>query len=288
MSYSCIYPNIALKQNILQPDLVYYIRSKYEQDWNPEPHQHPFTEIFYIVDGKGTFFINGQPFSVKRNGLFIVNSLIPHCETSSETEPLSFIVIGVNNVQFSAPNRTNQHYEPEHSAESDHYFNDIDPNEQLLGILKNIEQELSHPEDSSGFVLNTYLCLLLVMINKKTNLACMQIDESHYSQHVAVAKKYIDTYFCEPITLEMLAQKAFVSKYYLVHDFTKEIGQSPIQYLLNVRINFAKIFLKSSNYAIKHISQLSGFNDYAYFSATFRKLTGISPKDYRKKVNANK
>ena len=288
MSYSCIYPNITLKQNILQPDLVYYIRSKYEQDWNPEPHQHPFTEIFYILDGKGTFFINGQPFSVKKNGLFIVNSLIPHCETSSETEPLSFIVLGVNNVNFSAPVRTEEHYEAELPGEGDHYFSDIDPNEQILGLLKNIEQELSRTEDPSGFVLNTYLCLLLVMINKKTNLACTQIGASQYSRHVAVAKKYIDTYFSEPITLELLAQKAFVSKYYLVHDFTKELGQSPIRYLLGVRINFAKIFLQSSNYAIKHISTLSGFNDYAYFSATFRKLTGISPKDYRKKYNVNK
>ena len=288
MSYSCIYPNIALRQNLIRPDLVYYIRSKYEQDWNPEPHQHPFTEIFYILDGKGTFFIDGQPYSVKKNGLFIVNALTPHCETSSETEPLSFIVLGVNNVKFSAANRNIQHYEPEKSGESDHYFSDIDPNGQLLALLQNIEQELSRRDESSGFALNTYLCLLLVMINEKTSLSFGHTDESNFSSHVAVAKKYIDTYFCEPITLELLAQKAFVSKYYLVHAFTKEMGMSPIRYLLNVRINFAKILLQSFNYAIKHISQLCGFNDYAYFSATFRKITGVSPKDYRNKTSAKK
>ena len=283
MSYSCIYPKSILPFNEIRPNLIYYIHQKYEQDWKSEAHQHPFTEIFYVLNGRGTFQIENHPYPVEKNSLFIINPLIPHYEISSDTDPLDLIILGVENIQFFMPNDLLTHYEQERTSDSAHYFRSIDPHRNMLSALRNIEKELSNPDEYSALAVTTYLSLLLLLIRDETDISFSRPENAHYSQPVAAAKKYMDTYFSEPITLDMLAQRTFVSKFYLVHNFKKEIGQSPINYLMNVRISFAKLFLENSDYSIKKISELSGFNDYAYFSTVFRKLTGYAPKQYREK-----
>lgn len=65
--------------------------------------------------------------------------------------------------------------------------------------------------------------------------------------------------------------------------FKKETGQTPIEYLIEKRIVYAKQLLESSyssNMKIKEISVLSGFNDPYYFSRLFKKITGKSPTDW--------
>ncbi|MGN1051998.1 MAG: AraC family transcriptional regulator [Candidatus Scatosoma sp.] len=287
MPYSSIFTNITLPQNNLHPELTYYIHSQYEQDWSAAPHQHPFTEIFFIQNGKGAFVVNDKEYPVKRNSLFIVNPYIEHCEISSKKDPLDFIVLGVNNIQLLQPNKYESHYEMETVSDNFHCFDNIN-SQEINHLLKQLEQELSNPNELSGFAVNTFLSLILVIINKMKNLSCVDIQSAHLSQHVSTIKNYIDDFFCESITLDTLAQKVFVNKHYLVHSFTKEMGMSPIQYLIHVRLNFAKIFLEKSNYPIKQISQISGFNSYSYFTSVFCKKVGMTPKDYRKQFHSNK
>ena len=88
----------------------------------------------------------------------------------------------------------------------------------------------------------------------------------------------------EDITLELLSEKAFMNKFYLVHAFKQYKGMSPINYLIHLRIKAAKELLETTNYSIAQISESSGFSSQSYFSQTFKKFAGISPNEYRKKM----
>ena len=67
----------------------------------------------------------------------------------------------------------------------------------------------------------------------------------------------------------------------MVHSFTKQIGVSPINYVINKRISEAKNLLKTTNYSIRDISSIVGFSTSSYFSQMFKKVTGLSPKEYK-------
>ena len=75
-----------------------------------------------------------------------------------------------------------------------------------------------------------------------------------------------------------------MNKYYVVHSFTKQIGVSPINYLITKRISEAKNLLKTTNYSIRDISSIVGFSTSSYFSQMFKKVTGLSPKEYKLQV----
>ena len=79
-----------------------------------------------------------------------------------------------------------------------------------------------------------------------------------------------------------------MNKFHLVHTFTKHLGVSPINYVINKRIQEAKNLLATTSYSIRDIASIVGFGNSSYFSQMFKKVTGISPKSYRVKNSKDK
>ena len=88
-------------------------------------------------------------------------------------------------------------------------------------------------------------------------------------------------YEVENITLDTLSNLSYVNKFHLVHLFTKQMGTSPINYLINKRIEEAKNLLTTTNHSIRDISTIVGFSNSSYFSQMFKKTTGDSPRSYK-------
>ena len=81
--------------------LVNASSSHYGEDWSSIRHTHPFTELFYVCDGNGEFFIEDQVFSIAKDDLIIVNPYIQHTEKSQPDTPLSYYTVGVDGISFS-------------------------------------------------------------------------------------------------------------------------------------------------------------------------------------------
>ena len=73
--------------------LLYVSTSKYEGDWQSILHSHPFSELFYVVRGSGSFVTEGTEFPVSKNDLVIINPHVQHTERSLQTTPLEYIVL---------------------------------------------------------------------------------------------------------------------------------------------------------------------------------------------------
>ena len=107
---------------------------------------------------------------------------------------------------------------------------------------------------------------------------------SAYAEMIADSVAFINEHFQEPLTLEAIAKKATLSPYYFTRIFTREIGFTPHQYLINVRISAAKFLLKSSELSVKDIAFGTGFNSESSFCSTFKKWTGSTPSQYRGQI----
>ncbi len=94
-------------ESTLSLRLLYLSNSRYENDWNCTLHSHSFSELFYITNGKGHFVVKGHKCPVEKNHLIIINPQIEHSEFSSEDEPLEYIVLGIEGLQFT-PSATQQ------------------------------------------------------------------------------------------------------------------------------------------------------------------------------------
>ena len=100
---------------------------------------------------------------------------------------------------------------------------------------------------------------------------------------VLEVKEYLDSHYAEKISLDQLADRFYLSKFYLTHMFREQFGQTISAYLQAVRITHAKQMLRFSSGNLETIALSCGFSTPAYFSRVFREVEGIAPSEYRRK-----
>lgn len=139
-------------------------------------------------------------------------------------------------------------------ADSDDYIKDMKINEKLNILLTHLMRDSWHQGNFSSR-------------KKKIN--------------IREIKSYIDTNFMNKISLESVARLFFVNKHYLARLFKEHYGISLTIYLQQVRITHAKQMLRFTNKKIEQIGKECGMDELSYFSRVFKKLEGVSPKEYR-------
>ena len=123
---------------------------------------------------------------------------------------------------------------------------------------------------------NIILSFTELVINILTAFA----GTNNCSRQVEIIASAIVENFSDPtFSLDDVYKTFALSKDYIRRQFIKEKGISPLQFLNNTRIAFAQKLLLS-NYKIYEIAEMCGFSDQLYFSRVFKKITGISPKEY--------
>lgn len=253
--------------------------AKYGGDWPSIPHTHSYVELFYIVEGKGQFRIEDQMYPVNANTLVIVNPNVTHTEVSYNAHPLEYIVLGIEGLELSI------------GENSDGRFCMLDcrGSEGILPPLRSILREMESQQLGYQEVCQAFTDILLIRLMRRTTLTAPPVSSVSPARHqCAVVRRYIDNHYKEPLSLDLLADEVHINKFYLSHAFKQEYGASPINYMISRRIQESRYLLAETDLSLAQISQMLGFSSASYFSQSFRRSEGISPKDYRKRHHAEK
>ena len=265
-----------------QARLLYVSTSKYEGDWQSILHSHPFSELFYVVNGQGTFIAEDTEFPVKRNDMVIINPHIRHTEKSLPGAPLDYIVLGIEGLSFAfekiAAARSGEATQAPSGTVSKYNVSKTN----VCTCLNLMLEEVSRQEEDYETVCQNLLEVLLISMLRSGSLSVVPDNSRLLNRECTQIKNYLDANYSETITLDSLAALTHMNKYYLAHTFTKYVGLSPINYLLQKRIQEGKSLLESTSYSIAQISDMLGFSSQSYFSQAFRKATGMTPMQYRK------
>ena len=128
-----------------------------------------------------------------------------------------------------------------------------------------------------------YMDIIMVQLMRHTS---MSVTQSHSrfpaNRQCASVRQYIDDHYKESITLDLLAEKVSINKYYMSHAFKREYGVSPISYLITCRIREGKRLLSETDLSLSQIAAVLGFSSSSYFSQSFRNAEGMSPTEFRR------
>ena len=254
--------------------LLYVASSCYDKDWNSLMHTHKCTELFYCVHGRGQFRTPDGTFDVKKDDLVIINADVEHAESSMASHPLEYLVLGVQGLNFRFD-----------SARGDAGYDVLNfeqNRDELLFYLQSILREVDTQEFRYEDMCQRILEILLIQVQRFANVKICTSLPAAEKQHstnrnCALIRQYIDEHFSEPITLDTLAQMVHINKYHLVRTFQKEYGITPINYLIERRLEESRFMLKNTNYSASQIVSLLGFSSSSYFSQCFRRKEHMSP-----------
>jgi AraC family transcriptional regulator of arabinose operon len=231
-----------------------------------------FYLMMLCVEGCGTLCIDGNSFEIHKGDCMLCYSGVPVSYTSSKAQPWSlywihfdlkensplFTFIQSLVITTKKPVMAVQNKLPlTELFEKIIDFNDTLPNDLQFCLQQ-----------------NTFLTLLYTGLS-------VYVQKSIPNKYVATAIKYIGNNIGQKITINELASQVHLSRYYLAHLFQQSMNVSPAQYIIEERIRYGKALLVSSSLTISEIASKTGFDNAMYFSNTFKKHTGFSPKDYR-------
>lgn len=155
-------------------------------------------------------------------------------------------------------------------------------------IISFIKKFMSEYDDNSlGKEKLLYSLSMLITHELIRNILKLKVfeDLALKKYEVQIAIDYMNQHFEEKITIDSLSKLTNMSKSNFNRIFKKEMGISPIEYLINIRLIKAKKFLRQKNINITEISVKCGFYSSSHFSSCFTKQLGISPSDYHSYFN---
>lgn len=97
-------------------------------------------------------------------------------------------------------------------------------------------------------------------------------------------ESYIQAHYCSDLQLQALAEQFFISPSHLSRSFKQQFGENLSDYITRLRIQRAKSLLADPNLKITAVAKAVGYSDEKYFSKAFKRAEGLSPKDFRKRL----
>ena len=234
-------------------------------------HFHEFYEIEYVCSGSGSCTLNGQPFAFENGMLFFMTPLDYHSVSSSGAE--------IFNVMFSEQFVDFSYIEPflRHSTPKSVV---IDGKERLF--FESILSEMTQNRKDTRYQSALLGCLLI----KLSGMFSVG-DQSTLNKPVSKMLFYALNHFQEKATLDAAADFAGLTPAYASLLFKKEMQISFKEYLDSLRFDHAEKLLVCSKLSVAEICAKSGFEDVPNFFRRFRVRYGMTPIQFRKKMNGS-
>lgn len=162
----------------------------------------------------------------------------------------------------------------------------------ILSALRKLSGSFAEPGEAGNkdkaLHQKVYSCMKLeelqALLDEHCRAAAALIRDHNYNNagiRVQAIIKYINENYDKNITLTDVGEKLYASPYYISRIFKQETGTNLIDYINEVRVERAKELLKNPQYKIYEVGEMVGISDSHYFSKLFRKISGLSPKEYR-------
>lgn len=250
-------------------------------------HDHDFTELAYVLSGKGKYLVDGVEYDVSAGDLVICNPGVMHTHIiTNPKEPTIEFISGFTDFHFKnmAANSI------ELKGGSCIIHTDAELKQEISMHCYAMVAEKEGNQVGRYFMFKTHLMqMLLLVIRDITDVAKPEqkgYNFESYNKSYAVNRiiNYLNENYEHKISLEQIAHNMYLSPVYISKIFKEETGESPINYLIKIRLEKAKdILLNGQEGSIKNIANQVGYDDVYHFSKLFKKYYGISPLYYKKK-----
>lgn len=231
-------------------------------------HYHDDFEILYIRSGKVKMIINGESIIAEDNSVVIINPYETHYgELLSES--LSYYCIDFD-YKFLGLSNTD-----EIISNSMKYINYIHDASELKNYICAVHNSYMNEKKSWDIYAKANLLLIFYYLHDKI-IKC-SASKADFGKSVI---NYIEAEFMNNISSKDASFSLKYNHNYFCRAFKKNFGCTFSSYLNEYRIRLAQKLLTS--YKVTEVSAMVGFSNITYFSVMFKKITGISPSDYRK------
>lgn len=233
-------------------------------------HSQNLCQIFITLGGSGRFLVDGREFIANPGSIALLD-----CSRPNRYEALSG---GWDHewVNFSGPS-CGVYYDlinPDGFA-----VHPLEDNHTLTALMHEIRDTLSRQDPIETVHIST---LIIRMLDAHYRLVLSRQRTGESDGNISRAIRYMDEHYDLPLTLDQLAQTAYLSKFYFARAFRKSAGMTPMDYLNAVRVHHAQNLLLTTELTVEEIALRTGYSGSKNLIRQFSQITGMTPGEYRK------
>lgn len=259
-------------------------------------HWHYYMEIIFILKGTSLINCNNKEYILEADDLILFHPQVVHSIFAASPEPLIYGVLkfDINNLHI------NSNYTPKLSSIFKCAIDDpcapiFLPSKAFKNSLSDLFNECieevvikDYGYDIRFQSLVSSLLIEILRIWRKNGFDTNNVSLTPYDTNsLHTILQYIDEHSHESIKVESLAEKCHMSYSYFAKKFHELYGQSCKDYIEFIRLSKVKDLLLFTNFDLNYISQETGFADCSHLIRTFKKKTGITPKQFRLQHSIN-
>ncbi|MPM54004.1 HTH-type transcriptional activator RhaS [bioreactor metagenome] len=252
-----------------------------------ETHYHDFNKIIIFISGQVTYIIEGKSYTLKPWDILLVGKNDLHLPIISSTTPYERIILWLNPLFLEEHNKDNCNLLNCFQLATEKKLNLIRLNRMNITSLKqnlsDLEEAIKDKAFGSYILKNALFLQLMVKINRlflETSFG-ESIEDIKYDYRIENILIFINLNLNEDLSIDIISEKFYLNKYYLMHLFKQETGYTLHNYIQKKRVIRAAELLRSGLQA-GEVCSLCGFGDYSTFVRTFKKEFNLSPKQYCK------
>lgn len=256
----------------------------------PKRHFHSSIEMYFMLKGERHYFIEQDTFHVKPRMAVLIQSHQIHKTNTVNHGGYHRFLLQLDPAIFDLFTKVSNNY----SLITNPYDIVEFSREEWEQVLHTIEQLKAAmvQEDENDYTMTRLLTLQLItqfaralQRQQETSRKQPLLDRIvHASKYEMVHKiiLYIQEHFAEDCSLDMIADKFYISRAYLTRVFKSITGFTVKEYLILCRIRNAKTLLQTTNLSITEIAERTGFGNITNFEKNFKNTTSMTPLQYRK------
>jgi len=251
----------------------------------PTSHFHSTYEIYYLMSGKREFFIKDRTLVINEGDVVIISPNILHRTTNTEMPKHERLIVNMHESHMmSADGSYKDILQPLFEKEYLIVNCPLHVRLSVEALAHSIMQEMQEKKPGFELYAQTLVLQLLIVCCRYVKQNTMEALESpsHMHERISEIVRYINDHYMEELSLYLLAEKFYVSPYYLSRSFKEATGFTFVEYVNSVRIKEAKKLLERSSMKVQLISKKVGFGSITHFGRVFKSVTGNAPLYYRR------
>lgn len=240
-------------------------------------------EITYAISGKATMYTGNEVQEISKGQVHFVKKGTSHRICACDDSNFRYICIGYTPKDDYTPIK-----EIVNTLSTAKTFVATDSGN--IRILSEMLINESYSRDKyNDIMINSYMVQIITEMLRLLEGVSKSSENKYQSTYSGLAiyhaLRYIDRNFLEIKSVKEISEKLSYSEYYLSHIFKEKLGMSIKQYITEKKISEACNLLKTSNLSIGEISEKLGYSNAHSFSINFKKITGLSPTEYKSEKN---
>lgn len=249
-------------------------------------HWHDDMEFIYVVSGEMKYNINGETVILKRNEGIIINARQIHFGFSDNETECDFICILLHPLFLCANTAFEKEFILPVIYNENVTYIKLNPDVlwqnnilKMIQYMYEVKKEKLAPAKIQSAFLNIWILLC-------ENIAIESHDKLQQNTDLSILKNmvgFIQQNYSKKVSLSDIAFSGAVGQSKCCKLFMKYFNLTPNIYLTQYRLNKSVELLKDKDKSITEIAEVIGFGGSSYYAETFRKWSGMSPTEYRKK-----